>query len=148
MVHALTSFDISSSAEEAFDFLSDLENDEKWVANWTSRRTSEGRGLGATYARSYKFPLGRTVESVVVVTAYDRPRRFAFESRISSGTAFIEYRLEPSGAGVRVTKEESLRHGGLLGWLNSLFAFAFRWEARKLMARLKHAIEAQRPGGQ
>lgn len=142
MVRAEVHVEIAASPERAFAFVSDLENDEKWVANWTSKRTSATNGPGATYQRWYRLPFGMTKEASVVVTTFEPATKFAFESRVGSGVAVIEYHFQPAGAGVRVTKIEELRHGGVIGLINRVFGFMLRREAAKLMASLKRALES------
>src|SRR5690349_9954097 len=112
MVEAEASVTIARPAEEVFDFVSDLENDALWAKNWHSKRKSEGRGLGAVYDRWYHFPFGQKEEAVVTVTGFDRPARFAFESKTQKSVARVEFLFEPVSCGVSVTKREVLDFGG------------------------------------
>lgn len=142
MVRFEATVEISRPAEQVFDFVSDLENDARWVKNWHSKRTSQARELGATYARWYHWPLGKPVEAAVTVTAWERPRRFAFESVTADGKAVIEFRFEPTAGGVRVTKIDQMHHGGVMGFVSKVFAFGFRSDLRRILRNLKAVVEA------
>jgi uncharacterized protein YndB with AHSA1/START domain len=143
MGRATATVEIARSAEQVFDFLSDLENDAKWAKNWHSKRIGEAREAGASYQRWYHNPFGKPMEATVTVTGYQRPLRFDFESRNSSGRTLVSFVLEPIAGGVRVTKHEDMQHGGLFGLVATVFALGFRIEARKLMQCLKQVCEEE-----
>jgi uncharacterized protein YndB with AHSA1/START domain len=142
MGRASASVEIACSPERAFDFLSDLENDARWVKNWHSQRVSEARGEGAMYRRWYKNPFGKDVETTVAVTRFVRPTQLWFESRSASGAVFVEFLLEPTAGGVRVTKTEDMRYRGVMGVLYGAAGFMFRKEMVALLTRLKQVLEA------
>lgn len=63
---------INRPIEEAFDFLSNLENDIKWRSEWVeTRKTSDGApGVGATFILTGEF-LGRQVPTSYEVVEYE-----------------------------------------------------------------------------
>jgi uncharacterized membrane protein len=104
---------INRPIEEAFGFLSNLENDIKWRSEWVeTRNTSAGvLGVGATYCLTGEF-LGRRVPTIYELTEYEPNRsaawitvsgplpltfRRSFE-RVEGGTCFtVGYEAEVRG---------------------------------------------------
>jgi len=104
---------INRPIEEAFGFLSNLENDIKWRSEWVETRNTSGGalGVGATFSLTGEF-LGRQIPTVYEVIEY-QPNQVAgwkavsgplpltfrrtFE-RVEGGTHFtIKYEAEVRG---------------------------------------------------
>ena len=106
-------FVINRPIEEAFGFLSNLENDIKWRSEWVeSRKTSEGPiGVGSTFCLTGEF-LGRRVPTTYEVIEYEPNRSAAWKTvsgplpltfqrtfeRVKGGTRFtIRYEADVRG---------------------------------------------------
>ena len=104
---------INQPIEEAFGFLSNLENDIKWRSEWVeTRKTSEGPiGVGSTFCLTGEF-LGRRVPTTYEVIEYEPNRSAAWKAvsgplplkfqrtfeRVEGGTRFtIRYEAEVRG---------------------------------------------------
>jgi len=104
---------INRPIEEAFGFLSNLENDIKWRSEWVeTKHTSGGSpGVGATFSLVGKF-LGRRVPTIYEVIEYEPNRSAAWKTvssplpltfrrtfeRVEGGTRFtIRYEAELRG---------------------------------------------------
>ena len=104
---------INRPIEEAFGFLTNLENDIKWRSEWIETRNTSGGalGVGATFRLTGEF-LGRRVPTVYEVIEYEPSQVAAWKTvsgslpltfrrsfeRVESGTHFtIKYELEVRG---------------------------------------------------
>jgi uncharacterized membrane protein len=104
---------INRPIEEAFGFLSNLENDIKWRSEWVETRNTSGGGLGvgATFCLTGEF-LGRRVPTIYEVIEYEPNRSAAWKTvsgplpltfrrtfeRVEGGTRFtIRYDAEVRG---------------------------------------------------
>jgi carbon monoxide dehydrogenase subunit G len=104
---------INRPVEEVFAFLSDYENNPKWISGSIEvKKTSEGPiGVGATYRTVLMF-LGRRIESETELTEYEPNRRHAMKSK--SGPFPVENRVtfERVNGGTRVTLATVAEPGG------------------------------------
>ncbi len=104
---------INRSIEEAFGFLSNLENDIKWRSEWVETRhvSGEAPGVGATYNLTGEF-LGRRIPTMYEVIEYEPNRSAAWKTvsgplpltfrrtfeRVEGGTRFtVKYETEVRG---------------------------------------------------
>jgi uncharacterized membrane protein len=104
---------INRPIEEAFGFLSNLENDIKWRSEWVETRNTSGGtlGVGATFCLTGEF-LGRRVPTNYEVIEYEPNRSAAWKTvsgplpltfqrtfeRVEGGTRFtIRYEPEVRG---------------------------------------------------
>ena len=104
---------INRPIEEAFGFLSNLENDIKWRSEWVETRNTSGGalGVGATFCLTGEF-LGRQIPTVYEVIEYEPNRNAAWKAvsgplplifrrsfeRVEGGTRFsIRYETELRG---------------------------------------------------
>lgn len=135
--------EISRPTERVFAFLADLENDAQWMKILaSSRRTSDGRGPGATYERTYSGPLGRGQITRVRVEEFEAPRRLAIALDAGAGTGRITYDLEGMGPATELTMTTVLEHKGLAGRLMPLVAPMMRRADRRALQELKALLEA------
>lgn len=104
---------INRPIEEAFGFLSNLENDIKWRSEWVETTNTSGGalGVGATFILTGEF-LGRRVPTIYEVIEYEPNRSAAWKTvsgplpltfqrtfeRVEGGTRFtIRYEAEMRG---------------------------------------------------
>jgi uncharacterized membrane protein len=104
---------INQPIEDAFGFLSNLENDIKWRSEWVETRNTSGGnlGVGSTFCLTGEF-LGRRVPTNYEVIEYEPNRSAAWKTvsgplpltfrrtfeRVEGGTRFaIKYEAEVRG---------------------------------------------------
>jgi uncharacterized membrane protein len=104
---------INRPIEEAFGFLSNLENDIKWRSEWVETRNTSGGpiGVGSTFCLTGEF-LSRRIPTTYEVIEYEPNRRAAWKTvsgplpltfrrtfeRVEGGTRFaIKYEAELRG---------------------------------------------------
>jgi carbon monoxide dehydrogenase subunit G len=143
MVHFEKSFWINRPLHEVFAYLTDPARFAEWqgsaeMARWTSPGPP---GVGSTI-RVSAVVLGRRVETELVVTAWDPPRRYAFQSAGGPLAGVLDHHLAAQDGGTRVTVAGKFELGGAL-------RLAGRWAARRIereveadAARLKVRLEA------
>lgn len=86
-MHVERTFTVSSSLEDAFNYLSDFTNTTEWDPGTleTTRITGDG-GLGTTYANRSEF-MGRTVDLTYETIGFDRPIHFVCRGASKTATA-------------------------------------------------------------
>jgi uncharacterized protein YndB with AHSA1/START domain len=135
--------EISAPADQVFDLIADLRDQERWLPKSSSfRGTTEVSpdpvGLGTTYVE--RDPVGvRTGE----VTEFERPTRIAFHQpmRLKAGLGVIDivqsYTLTPQEGSTGVLREGTVSVSGPLRLLESLAARAVRKESERTLHALK-----------
>ncbi len=108
--------DIARSVQDVFSFLADSENTPVWyVAVQSVRKLTPGPvSPGTVYEIVRHLPQGR-VENEVEVSELETNARVTLRS-LSGPTPFTyRYRLQPAGAGTRLTLEAEISGEGLVG---------------------------------
>lgn len=104
---------IDHPQQELFDFLSDPTNDPKWRESSESAEwASEGEvGVGSKLKSVDKF-LGRKLESMAEITAWDPPTKYG--QKTLSGPVPFEFTitLEPEGNGTQLKMDGQAEFGG------------------------------------
>jgi uncharacterized protein YndB with AHSA1/START domain len=130
---------IAAPIEDVFEFLADVTETPRWRERMDEATWVEP---GATFRVVSSFGPWRKMAMIGVVTASERPHRFAY--RITEGPlkAHNEYRLEPDGEGTSLTMTGGAGMGGLLMRLfGPLVAKAYTRTTTKEVARLTHLLE-------
>jgi carbon monoxide dehydrogenase subunit G len=94
---------IARSPEQVFAFVADGLNGPAWRPGILDIAHVSGTGLGAVYRQGVRGPGGRRIAADYRITAWEPPRRLAFEAIAGPVRPTGEYRLEPEGAGTRLT---------------------------------------------
>ena len=104
---------INRPQQEVFDYVTDPANDAAWQGSSEgSEWTSEGpAGVGSTLRSVNKF-MGRKIEGVSEVTAWDPPNRYAQKSVGGPVPFEIEVLLAPKDGGTQVTLNGQADFGG------------------------------------
>ena len=94
---------IDRSPEDVFAFFSEPANDQRWRSH-VKEITAEGApGVGRRVHQVVEGPGGRGIAADIEVTAYDPPRRYAFQVVAGPARPRGEFRVTPSGSGSAVT---------------------------------------------
>lgn len=143
----MVSFDkeitIERSLREVFDYVSDPANDVEWrtdieVSEWTS----EGPyGVGSTSRSVSKF-LGRKMETVAEVTAWDPPKHFAFKSVGGPFPFEFSVTLEAQGDSTKASMHGQADVGGFFKLAEGLVAKQTQKQFDKEFEALKVLLES------
>jgi uncharacterized protein YndB with AHSA1/START domain len=130
--------DVDGPQQTVFSYLADGTRTPEWYeAVQTATKTTEGPTReGTRYTFTRVLPQGEVVNEVEV-SEFREPSLVTFASR-SGPTPFVyRYRVEPTGAGSRVTLEGSITGDGLQGAAALLAPFAGKFFARGMAENLK-----------
>ena len=143
MVRIEGQIDIDRPVEEVFDFVADERNEPRY--NPRMRRAdkiSEGAiGVGTRY-RAETASMGRAVPMVIEVTEYERPRRLASMTHMSSMDIGYTLTFEPVPEGTRMRWAGDLAPHGILKVMGQLVALMGRRQEQRIWTGLKQFLEA------
>ncbi len=130
--------DVDAPQEAVFSYIADGSRTPEWYeAVQTASKTTEGpTGEGTRYTFTRVLPQGEVVNEVEV-SEFRKPNLVTFTSK-SGPTPFVyRYRIEPTGAGSRVTLEGSITGEGLRGPAAVLAPLAGKFFKRGMAQNLK-----------
>jgi uncharacterized protein YndB with AHSA1/START domain len=142
MVHIEGEIFIDRPVEEVFDFVADERNEPRY--NTQVRRAekiSEGPIGAGTQYRAEVVSGGRAVPMVIEVTAYERPRRLASTTRMSSMDIRYTLTFEPVSEGTRMRWVGDVAPKGFLRLLAPLVAWMGRRQELRIWTGLKRLLE-------
>jgi hypothetical protein len=135
---------INRPIEEAFGFLSNLENDVKWRREWVdAKKTSEGPiGIGTRFSLFAEL-FGRQIPTVYGVIEYE-PNRIAAWKAVS-GPLPLTFRrtIERVEGGTRVTARYEAETRGFFKLIKPLVMSAGRRALEGDFPKLKELMEAR-----
>ena len=134
---------VDAPQETVFSYIADGTRTPEWYeAVKTATKTTEGStGEGTRYTFTRDLPQGEVVNEVEI-SEFREPTLVAFASRSGPTPFLYRYRVEPTGAGSRVTLEGSITGEGLQGAAALLAPFAGKFFARGMAENLK-ALKAR-----
>ncbi len=146
MPHYVTAVKTAWAVEEAFGFMADVRNFERWDPGVHSVATvyGDGPGLGSAYdveVRAGPVPLVLRYE----VVEWEAPRRLLLVARTRTLQSIDEIRVEPAGAGAVVTYDARLDMRGALRVADPLLAIAFGRIGDRAAAGLRRALGGEPP---
>jgi hypothetical protein len=125
-----------------FDFVADERNEPRY--NPHMRRAeliSEGPiGVGTRH-RAELVSMGRTLEMDIEFTGYDRPRRLASSTHMSSGDTRGALTFDPVPGGTRMCWSWEVHPRGILKLMSPLVARMGRRQERRIWTGLKRLLE-------
>jgi uncharacterized protein YndB with AHSA1/START domain len=135
---------INRPVEEVFDFLADERNEPLYNPRMLrAEKISPGPlGVGTRFRAETKTMRG-TAEMTIEVTAYERPRRLASSTRLSSMEIHGTLAFDPVPEGTRMRWEWEVDPRGLLKLASPLVAWMGRRQERAIWANLKRFLEAR-----
>jgi hypothetical protein len=134
--------DVTRPVPEVFGYVTDPGNLPEWQGTATVEQLTAGPvGVGTRF-REVRELLGRRVESISEVSAFEQDRRF--DLRIVSGPAPVvdRWAFEAVGGGTRVHFSTEGRAPRLIRPLEPVLAIVLRRRRERHHRRLKLALEA------
>jgi carbon monoxide dehydrogenase subunit G len=135
---------INRPTEEVFDFVADERNEPRYNPHMRrAERISDGPiGLGTRF-RAEIVSMGRTVEMIIEFTGYDRPRRLASSTHMSSMDTHGGLTFDPVPEGTRMRWTWDVEPRGILRLMRPLVAWMGRRQEQRIWTSLKHLLEGQ-----
>jgi uncharacterized protein YndB with AHSA1/START domain len=135
---------INRPVEEVFDFVADERNEPRYNPRMVRAEmlTPEPVGLGSRF-RAEMRTRPRPVVMSVEFTGYDRPRRLASTTRLSTMDIQGTLTFDPVPVGTRMRWSWQMRPRGLLKLLTLVMAGIGRRQEEAIWTGLKRVLEAQ-----
>jgi hypothetical protein len=135
----VNSVDIRRSAEDVFDYTSNLRNEMEWNQNLVSvERISAGPlGVGTRFIAEWRGRPPMTVE----YTRFDRPRIFETLGAGKGINAMFRAEVSPRGDGTHFTVTMDLRLKRLMRLMSPVIQMAMQRQEKRLLGNLKSCIE-------
>ena len=139
-----TSIMIKRPVEGVFAFVTDPEKMSLWMSELVeAKQTSEGPvGVGTTVS-AVANPLGRRIENIQEITAYEPNEKFAFKSPSGPVKTEDEFSFESDADGTKVTRTTNGEFGGFFKMAEPLFVRMLTRQFETNFANLKDLLEAQ-----
>lgn len=135
---------INRPVEEVFDFVADERNEPRYNPRMRrAEQLSDGPiGVGTRF-RAETVSMGRTVEMVIECTGYERPRRLASSTHMSSMDLQGALTFDPVPEGTRMRWSWDLEPRGVLKLMSPLVVRMGRRQEKTIWAGLKNLLEGQ-----
>jgi carbon monoxide dehydrogenase subunit G len=133
---------INRPQQEVFDFLADPANDAKWQSSSEgSEWTSEGPpGVGSKLRSANKF-MGRKIEGISEITAWDPPNRYG-QKTVGGPVPFeLEALFAPKDGGTQLTITGEAELGGFFKLAEGLVGKQLEKEIESDLKTLKRLME-------
>jgi hypothetical protein len=135
---------INRPVDEVFDFVADERNEPRYNPRLRhAEQTSAGPIGRGTQFRAETSMLGRPVPMTIQITAYDRPRRLASSTRLSTMDVNGTLTFAPVAGGTRMGWSWQLEPRGVFKLITPLVARMGRRQEESIWANLKQFMEAQ-----
>jgi uncharacterized membrane protein len=133
---------INRPVEEVFDFVADERNEPRYNPRMLrAEKLSSGPiGVGTRFRAQTRTALG-SAEMTIEVTAYERPRRLAFSTQLSSIDIHGTLAFDPVPEGTRMHWEWNVEPRGLLKLLGPMVGWIGRRQERTIWANLKRFLD-------
>jgi uncharacterized protein YndB with AHSA1/START domain len=112
MPSATRTITIDRSPDDVFAFFSDPANDRQWRGHVKEIAAEGPPGVGRRIHQVVDGPGGRGIPADIEVTAYDPPRRYAFQVVAGPARPRGTFEVTPSGTGAAVTFSLAADLGG------------------------------------
>ena len=136
--------DTALPADDAFAFIADFANAQRWdpgVAS--SERLDAGPvGLGARYRLGVRMR-GKVAPMEYRITTYEPSRRVVLTGEGSGVSAVDEIRFEPTATGTRIDYTADIRLGGWMRLVEPFAGGAFRKIATDALGGMQKALDAR-----
>jgi carbon monoxide dehydrogenase subunit G len=142
MVSVERTFTTRASRAAVFSFLADFAHAEQWDPGTVECIRIDGDGgVGSRYRNVSSF-LGRTTEVEYVTEEVDEPQYLHFHGHNDQFEGHDRLRLDPDGAGTRVTYRASLEFAGAARFVTPLVAAYLPFLARRTIRQLRERLDA------
>ncbi len=135
---------INRPVEEVFAYVIDLQNGPEWQSGLLEvRQVTQGSpGVGSQFVSVRKF-LGRKLEAVIEIVAYEPNRKAAIKSDSGSVPFEESYLFEPTTEGTRITTITHLHTSGFMGLAEPMIAGSLKREMDTAYGDLKDLLETR-----
>jgi uncharacterized protein YndB with AHSA1/START domain len=142
VIHIKGDIVIDRPLEDVFDYVADERNEPTYNAQMRfAEKISDGPiGVGTQY-RAEVVSGGRPVPMVIRVTEYERPRRLASKTTMSSMDVAYTLTFEPVGEGTRMRWAGEIEPHGMLKLTGPLVAWMGRRQEQRIWTGLKGLLE-------
>lgn len=123
-----------------FDFVADERNCYDPRIRHAELITPEPIGLRTRF-RSQSMSMGRPVEMVIEITAYERPARLASTTHLPGMEIHSNLTFEPNASGTRMLWSATLQPHGFLKLMTPFMAAAGRRQMSRVWGNLKRTLE-------
>ncbi len=134
---------INRPVEDVFDFCADERNEPRYNPRMArAEQTSSGPiGLGSQFSAEMRT-MGRMVPMTIEWTAYERPRRLASWTRLSSMDICGDLTFDAVAGGTKMQWSWDLQPHGGLRLMRPMITFMGRRQERAIWSSLKRVMEA------
>ena len=148
MTKAEASIDIERAVEDVFAYATDLDTWPLWAGEVVEQeQTTEGPlGVGTQFKGVGRF-LGRRIEVVNEVSAFEQNASFAFRTISGPIKSHNTLTFESIEGGTRVTESIDAELGGFFGLADPLVARMAGRQFATNLGNMKDLLEAQAEGG-
>jgi hypothetical protein len=135
---------IDRPVEEVFDFVADERNEPLYNPRMVrAEQVTPGPiGVGTRFEAEIRS-MGRPARMIIENTGYERPRRLASTTRLSTMDIEGVLLFEPVGGGTRMRWRWNLRPRGALRLISPLVARMGRRQEQAIWTNLKRHLEAR-----
>jgi len=137
---------INRPVEEVFDVVADERDEPRFNPRMRrAEKISEGPiGVGTRF-RAEVVSMGRPIEMVIVITGYERPRRLASTTHMSSMDIQYTLTFEPVSEGTRMRWSGDLEPRGMFKLMSPMVARMGRRQERRIWTGLRRLLGGQGP---
>ncbi len=135
---------IDRPVEEVFDFVADERNEPRYNPHMTRvEQTSDGPiGVGSRF-RAAMTSMGRSSEMLIEYTGFERPRRLASSTHMSSMDTQGGLTFDPVLGGTLMRWLWDVQPRGILKVMRPVVAWMGRRQEQRIWTSLKHLLEGQ-----
>lgn len=143
MVHVKGDITIARTAQEVFDFVADERNEPRYNPQMTSAEmvTRGPIGVGSRF-HSVMTGVGRGADMMIELTEFDRPRRLASTTHMSSMDINGVLLFEPVSQGTRMTWRWDIQPHGIYKLLGPIVHRIGQKQELSIWTGLKRVMEA------
>jgi uncharacterized protein YndB with AHSA1/START domain len=131
---------VERSPEDVFELLSDIERLPEWQTSAVEAH-ADGPLEEGSRVREKRRLLGREVDSVLEVVAYERPRRLTLRSLGGPVSFTVDHELAAKGGGTQLTFVAEAQPHGALRLAGPVLARTAAQQFRQDFDRLKELLE-------
>jgi len=146
MVKNELSIMINRPIQEVFDYVSNLQYGPQWQTGLVEVRqiTQGAPAAGSQFASARKF-LGRKLEAVIEITAFEPNRKIVVKSPSGSVPFEESFLFEPAAGSTQLTTHITLQTSGFMGLAEPLIAGSLKREMESDFGNLKSLLEHRVP---
>jgi carbon monoxide dehydrogenase subunit G len=138
----VVTIEVARTPEDVFAYLANVSNLPSWQSGVHSAQIEDaGPPRAGARIRESRHMLGRELNTMLEITAYDPPRLFVLKALNSPVPFTVRHELEPSEAGTTLTVTGEGDAALLPGFASGIMARRAEKQFRKDFERLKKRLE-------